>query len=163
MKKLLLGATALLFSTLSFAQNQDLPTTMVRDINGKQIAFNETFEKGKVTLVSFWATWCIPCKQEIKNIKTKLADWQKEADFNYMTVSVDDSRATAMVKTFSKSQGWTFPVYLDPNSDLKRSLNFQNVPYTMIVDKNGKIVFQHTGYEEGSENELFAKVKELSK
>ena len=163
MKKLILSTVALFFTIAPVAQSQDLPTTMVRDINGKQIPFNETFEKGKVTLVSFWATWCIPCKQEIKNIKTKLPDWKKEVDFNYMTVSIDDSRATAMVKTFSKSQGWTFPVYLDPNSDLKRSLNFQNVPYTIIVDKNGKIVMQHTGYEEGSENELFAKVKELAK
>jgi hypothetical protein len=80
-----------------------------------------------------------------------------------MTVSIDDSRATAMVKTYSKSQGWDFPVYLDPNSDLKRSLNFQNVPYTMIVDQNGKIVFQHTGYEEGGEKLLFEKLKALSK
>lgn len=163
MKKIIFSAAFAFLSLASFAQNQELPKTMVRDINGKQIAFNETIEKGKLTLVSFWATWCIPCKQEIKNIKTKLPDWQKELDFNYMTVSIDDSRATAMVKTYSKSQGWTFPVYLDPNSDLKRSLNFQNVPYTMIVDKNGKIVYQHTGYEEGSENGLFDLLKELSK
>lgn len=163
MKKLILSACIALLSLNGFAQNQELPKTMVRDLGGKQVSFNETFEKGKVTLVSFWATWCIPCKQEIKNIKTKMADWQKEADFNYMTVSIDDSRATAMVKTYAKSQGWTFPTYLDPNSDLKRSLNFQNVPYTMIVDQNGKIVFQHTGYEEGSENILFEKIKELAK
>jgi thiol-disulfide isomerase/thioredoxin len=162
MKKLLLSAALAFYSIASFAQSQDLPTTSVRDINGRQVAFNETFEKGKITLVSFWATWCIPCKQEIKNVKTKLEGWQKEVDFNYMTVSIDDSRAAAMVKTYSKSQGWTFPTYMDPNSDLKRSLNFQNVPYTMIVDANGKIVFQHTGFEEGSENQLFEKIKELS-
>ncbi|MBK9301689.1 MAG: TlpA family protein disulfide reductase [Bacteroidetes bacterium] len=161
MRKLLISAFALFSAITVYAQNQELPTTMVRDINGKQIPFNETFEKGKVTLVSFWACWCIPCKQEIKNIKTKLPEWQKEVDFNYMAVSIDDSRNTAMVKTYSKSQGWTFPVYLDPNSDLKRSLNFQNVPYSMIVDRNGNIVFEHTGYEEGSENQLFAKVKEI--
>jgi thiol-disulfide isomerase/thioredoxin len=163
MKNLLLAAAVALFSLSATAQSVELPKTAVRDLNGKQLAFNETFEKGKVTLVSFWATWCIPCKQEIRNVKSKLADWQKEADFNYMTVSIDDSRATAMVKTYAKSQGWTFPTYLDPNSDLKRSLNFQNVPYTMIVDQNGKIVFQHTGYEEGSENILFEKIKELAK
>ncbi len=163
MKKVFFSAVLILSSIFTFAQTQELPTTTVRDINGKQVAFNEAFEKGKVTMVSFWATWCVPCKQEIKNIKGKLEAWKKEADFNYMTVSIDDSRNTAMVKTYSKSQGWNFPVLLDPNSDLKRSLNFQNVPYTIIVDKTGKIVFQHTGYEEGSENELFAKVKELSK
>ena len=112
-------------------------------------------------MVSFWATWCIPCKQEIKNIKDKLEGWKKEANFNYMAVSIDDARSTAMVKTYAKSQGWTFPTYTDPNSDLKRSLNFQNVPYTIIVDGQGKIVFQHSGYEEGGEDELFAKIKEL--
>lgn len=163
MKKLMFALFGLILSFQLSAQQQELPKTAIRDINGKPINFNETFEPGKVTLVSFWATWCIPCKQEIKNIKTKLDAWKKEADFNYMTVSIDDSRASAMVKTYAKSQGWTFPTFMDPNSDLKRSLNFQNVPYTMIVDKNGKIVFQHTGYEEGSENMLFEKIKELSK
>lgn len=163
MNKLILSALLLLTGFAGFAQQVELPATMVRDLNGKPVAFNEVFTKGKITLVSFWATWCIPCKQEIKNIKTKLADWQKDVEFDYITVSIDDSRATAMVKTYAKAQDWKFPVYLDPNSDLKRSLNFQNVPYTMIVGKDGKIVFQHTGYEEGSENMLIAKIKELAK
>jgi Thiol-disulfide isomerase and thioredoxins len=163
MKKLLLSLIVFTAAIASNAQQMDLPKTSVRDLNGKQISFNETIEKGKLTLISFWATWCIPCKQEIKNIKTKLDGWKKEVDFNYMTVSIDDSRASAMVKTYAKSQGWSFPTYLDPNSDLKRSLNFQNIPYTIIVDQNGKIVYKHTGYEEGSENHLFEKLKQLSK
>ncbi len=145
------------------AQSTSLPTTKVRDLNGKQVSFNEIFEKGKYTLVSFWATWCIPCKQEIKNIKTMLPQWTQQVNLNYVTISIDDARATAMVKTYAKSQGWTFPTYVDPNSDLKRSLNFQNVPYTIIVDPNGNIVYQHTGYEEGAENELFEKILAMSK
>lgn len=64
MKKIIAGVTLVLLSFMSFAQNQELPTTKVRDLNGKQISFNDAFEKGKVTMVSFWATWCIPCKQE---------------------------------------------------------------------------------------------------
>lgn len=156
-----------LLFTLSFssviAQSTSLPTTKVRDLNGKQVSFNEIFEKGKYTLVSFWATWCIPCKQEIKNIKTMLPQWTQQVNLNYVTISIDDARATAMVKTYAKSQGWTFPTYVDPNSDLKRSLNFQNVPYTIIVDPNGNIVYQHTGYEEGAENELFEKILAMSK
>lgn len=79
-----------------------------------------------------------------------------------MTVSVDDSRATAQVRGYAKSQGWEFPTYLDPNSDLKRSLNFQNVPFVIIVDKEGKIAYMHSGYEEGGEFELYEKVKELA-
>jgi cytochrome c biogenesis protein CcmG, thiol:disulfide interchange protein DsbE len=147
----------------TYAQSQDLPTTTIRDINGKQIAFNETHTKGKVTMYSFWATWCVPCKLEINNIKGKLDQWKKEVDFEYVTIALDDARSVTQIKTYTKAKGWTFPVYHDPNSDLKRSLNFQDIPFTIIVDKEGKIVYQHTGYEEGGENELFAKIKELSK
>ena len=140
----------------------ELPATQVKTLDGGNVNFNKAFEPGKVTLVSFWATWCVPCKKEIKNIRENLATWKSEVDFNYMTVSVDDSRATAQVRAYAKSQGWDFPAYLDPNSDLKRSLNFQNVPFTIIVDKNGKVAFMHSGYEEGGEDELIAKVKELA-
>jgi thiol-disulfide isomerase/thioredoxin len=124
---------------------------------------NQCFEKGKVTVVSFWATWCVPCKKEIKNIREQLPEWKKEADFNFMTVSIDESRTEGLVKSYVKSQGWEFPTFIDPNADLKRSLNFQNVPFTIIIDKKGKIAFMHSGYEEGGEQEVFEKVLELSK
>jgi thiol-disulfide isomerase/thioredoxin len=164
MKKIIALAAGLIFSTVMYAQTAELPDTQVKDVNsGKKVAFNQTFEKGKVTVVSFWATWCVPCKKEIKNIREKLADWHKEADFNYMTVSIDETRAEGLVRIYAKSQGWDFPYFIDANSDLKRSLNFQNVPFTIIVDKNGKVVFMHTGYEEGGEEEVFSKVKELAK
>ncbi len=104
---------------------------------------------------------CVPCKKEIKNISLKLPAWKKEADFNYVTISIDEARAEGLVRTYAISQGWSFPFYIDPNSDLKRSLSFQNVPYTMIIDKNGKVAFTHSGYEEGGESEIWAKVKEL--
>lgn len=162
MRKLLTLAVLAFFSFQSFAQSE-LPTTDVKDLKGASVPFNKTIEPGKVTLISFWATWCVPCKKEIKAIREHLPDWKKEADFNYMTVSEDDSRATAMVRSYARSQGWDFPAYLDPNSDLKRSLNFQNVPFSVIIDKDGKIAYMHSGFAEGSEMELFEKVKELSK
>jgi thiol-disulfide isomerase/thioredoxin len=160
MKKILFAA-CLCITVSSYAQ--ELPETEIKDVNsGKKIAFNETFEKGKVTLISFWATWCVPCKKEIKNISLKLPSWKKEADFNYITISEDEARAEGLVRTYAISQGWTFPFYIDANSDLKRSLSFQSVPFTIIIDKAGKVAFTHTGYEEGGEVEVFAKVKELT-
>ncbi|MBS1616734.1 MAG: redoxin family protein [Bacteroidetes bacterium] len=146
------------------ASAQDaLPSTPVKDVStGKKVAFNETISPGKVTLVSFWATWCVPCKKEIKNIRERLPQWHKEADFNYMTVSIDESRAEGLVRSYAKAQGWDFPYYIDPNKDLSRSLNFQNVPFTIIVDKSGKVAYMHAGYEEGGEIDVFAKVKELA-
>ena len=160
MKKMFVSV-AFLFTSIVL-QAQDLPSTEIRDVNtGKKVAFNDILEKGKVTVISFWASWCVPCKKEIKNITLKMPAWKKEADFNYITISVDEARAEGLVRTYSISQGWTFPCFIDENSDLMRSLSFQSVPYTVIIDKNGKIAFSHTGYEEGGEADVFAKVKEL--
>jgi thiol-disulfide isomerase/thioredoxin len=162
MRKLMFLFTAICFSVMLHAQTE-LPETIIKDVtSGKKVPFNNIVEKGKVTVISFWATWCVPCKKEIKNISLKLNDWKKEADFNFVTVSIDESRAEGLVRSYAISQGWKFPFYIDPNSDLKRSLNFQNVPFLIIVDKTGKVVFMHSGYEEGGEEEIFAKVKEFA-
>ncbi|KAA5537390.1 TlpA family protein disulfide reductase [Taibaiella lutea] len=165
MKKLIAIAAMAIFGFSANAQNateMDLPNTPVKQMNGSSIPFNQSFEKGKVTLVSFWATWCIPCKKEIIAVRNNMESWKKEVDFNYVTVSVDDSRATAQVKAYAKSQGWDFPYYQDPNSDLKRSLNFQNVPFSIIVGKDGKIAYMQSGYEAGGEEILFTKMKEIA-
>ncbi len=162
MKKIVLAIVCVFVAASANAQG--LPNTQIKDVNsGKKISFDQTVEKGKVTLISFWATWCVPCKKEIKNITRALPDWKKQADFNYETISIDETRSEGLVRTYAISQGWNFPFYIDANSDLKRSLSFQNVPYTMIIDKNGKVAFTHTGYEEGGEAEIFAKIKELAK
>ncbi len=160
MKKLLLAAAGLMMTLAVGAQT--LPNTQIKDLSsGKKVDFSSIVTKGRVTVISFWATWCIPCKKEIKNISAALPNWKKEADFDYATVSIDEARAEGIARTYAISQGWSFPYYIDPNSDLKRSLNFQNVPFTMIVDKNGKIAFTHIGYEEGGEAEVLKKIKEL--
>ena len=161
MKKILIAFVYLCFA--AGLQAQDLPNTMIKDVKtGRKVAFNHTIKKGKVTVISFWATWCIPCKKEIKNISLKLPKWHKEADFNYETVSIDKVEAQGLVRTYALSQGWDFPYYIDANSDLMRSLGFQNVPFTVIIDKHGKIAFTHTGYEEGDEAEVWAKIKQLA-
>jgi len=161
MRKLLFAAAGLVLSLALHAQ--ELPSTEIKDLStGKKLPFSQIVATGRVTVISFWATWCIPCKKEIKNICKVLPDWKKEADFDYMTVSIDESRAEGIARTYGISQGWTFPYYIDPNSDLKRSLNFQNVPFTVIIDKSGKVVFRHLGYEEGGEAEVFKKIKEVA-
>lgn len=161
MKRILSTLAMIAFATAVFAQ-EELPSTAIKDVStGKKVAFNQTIESGKVTVISFWATWCVPCKKEIKSIRGKLAEWKKETDFNFMTISLDETRAEGLVRSYAKSQGWDFPYYIDPNSDLQRALNFQNVPFTLIIDKDGKVAYQHTGYEEGGENETYEKVKEL--
>lgn len=164
MKRIAVVVLSLFVSVSLTAQVTDLPDTPIKDMKtNKNVNFNKTFEPGKVTLVNFWATWCVPCKKEIKIIYRNLDEWHKEADFNYMTVSMDGARAESLVRSYAKSQGWDFPYYIDVNSNLMRSLNFRTVPFTIIVDKKGKVAYSHQGYSQGGEHDLLARIKELDK
>lgn len=163
MKKLILLSISLLLSTLMFAQvGGALPSTDIKNSKGQTVAFNSIFTPGKVTIVSVWNLPCIPCRQELNAVKRKLAGWKKEADIDYKIVSIDDTRSMSKAKGMVRSNGWPFEDFYDPNSDLKRSLNFQEVPFTFIVDKKGKIAYMHTSYKPGSEDILFKKAKELA-
>ncbi len=163
MKKAI-AIVACVFSFMTNHAQTGLPTTQIKELkSNKKVAFNEIFEPGKVTVVNIWATWCVSCKKEIKNYSLKMPEWKKDVDFNYLTISIDEVRAEGVARSYAISQGWEFPCYIDVKADLKRSLNFQSCPYTIIIDQHGKIVYTHIGYEEGGENSIFEKVKEIAK
>ena len=80
-----------------------------------------------------------------------------------VAVSIDDSRSSAKVKTYVNGEGWTYQVLLDVNSDLKRAMGIQSVPFTALVDQKGNIVYTHNSYVEGDELELEKQIQELLK
>ena len=160
MKKILLAIACTLFTFNLMAQG--LPTTQIKDVStGKKTPFDQTIEKGKVTLISFWATWCVPCKKEINNLSEVMPEWTKSMDFDLVAISIDDTRNQAKVKSYVNGQKWDFRTYMDPNQDLKRLLNFQTIPYTIVYDKDGRVAYTHTGYVEGDETILREKIREL--
>ena len=160
MKKIIASIITALIFTVSFGQN-DLPDVKLKTLTGDEIRFN-TLGKNNDTIliVSLWATWCVPCIQELEAISEQYDDRQKETPFKLIAISIDDSRTAQRVKPFVKGRGWPFEIYLDINSDLKRALNINDVPHVFII-KNGKIVYQHNGYVAGNEEELFEKMKTL--
>ena len=90
------------------------------------------------------------------NIET-YDEWKDELDFNLIAVSVDDSRSIRRAKALVNGKAWPYEIYLDTNQDFKRSLGTSFIPQTLIV-KNGKILYQHTGYQPGDEDYLFEKL-----
>lgn len=139
-----------------------MPSLMVKDLQGKEIDLKSFSESGKLTIYSFWATWCSPCKKELDNINDVLGEWQEAYNVQLVAVSIDDSRNAAKVKPYVDGKGWNFPVVIDINNDSRRILSVPSVPYTMVTDKDGKIVYKHSGYQEGDEFVLEAKLKELA-
>jgi len=161
MKKInLLFVFATLLNLKSVAQN-DLPDVKIKTLTGNEVNFKSLGNNGDTALiVSLWATWCIPCINELENINEQFEEMQKETPFKLAAVSIDDARTSSRVKSFVKGRGWNFDIYTDINSDLKRALNVNDVPHILII-KNGKIVYQHNGYVPGNEVELFEKLKTL--
>ena len=160
MKKSFLLAVFLSFGVLLFSQNT-LPSVRVQDLKGKSIQSDQLLVSGKPLVLSFWATWCKPCVKELTAIQEQLPDWQEATGVQLVAVSIDDTRSSSKVAPFVSGKGWDFPVVLDVNSDLKRALNVVTVPHTFLFDGKGKLVWQHTGYAEGDENELLKKIKEI--
>ena len=140
----------------------DLPSITLKSIDGEEVNIADYGTNGKMTIISFWATWCKPCIKELKNMNDLLEDWSDEYGVELVAVSVDDSRNINKVKPFASGMGWDFDVLLDPNGDLQRALNVANPPVTFLVDAHGKIVYTHTGYVEGDEYELEEHIQEAA-
>jgi len=170
MKKIFFGITFLVFSIAVQAQDgtktantNDVPSIKLKDINGKDVDLQELTKQGKPVIFSFWATWCSPCKKELENVNEVIDDWQKKYNVTMVAISIDDARNSMKVKPFVDGKKWSFPVLLDVNQDVKRALNIPNVPFTILVDKTGHIVYKHEGYTEGDEQILESKVAALAK
>jgi peroxiredoxin len=147
-------------SILGYSQNQ-MPNIELNAISGESVNLSTDFnEVDKLYVFSFWATWCAPCINELEAMHKKYATWKESLNVEIIAVSIDDSKTQKRVKPFLKGKGWTYNVLLDSNQELKRALSIVNVPYTIVV-KNSKIVYVSNGYSQGSEEELFNKLKEL--
>lgn len=161
MKKILaILAVMMLSATAAFAQ---LPSVNIKTIDGKTINTADLNNDGKPFIIDFFATWCHPCNRELDAIAEVYEDWQKETGVKIIAVSIDQAQNINKVKPLVDGRGWEYEVLLDPNSDFKRALGVQMIPYTLIVDGEGNIVYKHNGYTDGAEEELIEKVRELIK
>ena len=160
MKKIILCLSFISICAYSFAQKQTLPNIMVKNLNGESININTIENNGDPIVISFWATWCKPCKKELNAIAEVYEDWQDETGVKLIAISIDDRRNMHKIAPEVNSAEWEYEIYLDPNRDLARALGVSPVPHTFLLNGKKEIVWQHTGYAEGDEEELYEKIKE---
>jgi len=138
-----------------------IPSVDIKTLESQTINTNTFENDGKPIVISFWATWCKPCVRELSVIAEEYDDWVDETGVKLIAVSIDNSRSTSRVAPFVNGKAWDYEVYLDPNEDFKKAMNVVNIPHTFLIDGEGQVVWQHTSYAEGDEEELYEKIQEL--
>jgi len=156
MKKILILSLVLffLFSSKSFTQGYDFD---LQDIDGNSVKMSELLKKGPVFL-QFWATWCVPCKEEMK-VLNELYTKYKDSGFVYVAVSIDDQKTSSKVKPFIESKGYKFTTVFDSDKNVFSNYGGQDPPFSVFVDKKGNVIKTYSGYIQGDDAKLETDIK----
>ncbi len=157
MKKLII--TLFVITGLQSFCQTELPNMVLKNMEGHDVNIQEISKNDQVVIVSLWATWCVPCKKEFDAINDVYEQWQSETNVILYAVSIDDSRTVKRVRPMVTGRGWDYEILFDTNNELKRALGASTVPLTLVV-KNNKVLYRHSGYSPGAEDELYKNILE---
>jgi peroxiredoxin len=138
--------------------NTKAPDFSMSDLNGNTVKLADF--KGKVLLIDFWASWCLPCKKSMPHI-IDLYNKRTDSSFTVIAVNVDEDRSK--INDFAKSINaeFPFPVIFDKESKLPDLYHIEGMPTTIIIDKEGIIRFKETGFTDEIKEKMDSKIKEL--
>lgn len=140
------------------AAGQNIKTKMapdftLPDMNGKRVTLSDKFGEGPI-YISFWATWCKPCREELK-IMQRLYSKYDERGFKVIAINTEDSRAMGKIKSFVKSNGWNFDILIDGDGEVfRRKYKGFALPYSVLTDPQGKVIFSAIGFKPGDEQHV---------
>ena len=146
--------------TVTYADKQRdimLPDLSVKLLDGKQVRLSVLLEEGPL-LVSFWATWCAPCKKEMIFLE-EFHQKYNENSFRVLAISTDSPKSMSKVKSYIRAKKHTFLVGIDPNQDIAKKMNALLMPTTLILNKDRKVSWYHQGFIPGDEKEIEAQIR----
>lgn len=136
-----------------------VPSFTVEMFDGSKICMDSL--RGKVVWVNFWATWCPPCRAELKQVQSQIIDRFQGQDFVFLPISRGEMKET--VAAFRKAQGYTFPMGLDPNKEIYSLFASMTIPRNFLIDQDGKIVACEVGYTPDKLTDMINQVENLLK
>lgn len=156
-KRFVLVAT--IFTAMYADKQRDimLPDLSVRLLDGKQVRLSALLEEGPL-LVSFWATWCAPCKKEMIFLE-EFHQKYNENSFRVLAISTDSPKSMSKVKSYIRAKKHTFLVGIDPNQEIAKKMNALLMPTTLILNKDRKVSWYHQGFIPGDEKEIEAQIR----
>jgi len=156
-KRFILVATIFTAMYADKQRNIMLPDLSVRLLDGKQVRLSALLEEGPL-LVSFWATWCAPCKKEMRFLD-EFHQKYNENSFRVLAISTDSPKSMSKVKSYIRAKKYTFLVGIDPNQEIAKKMNALLMPTTLILNKDRKVSWYHQGFIPGDEKEIEAQIR----
>ena len=153
LKKIIISCIISLIAFNSCSQ-KFIPDLGLKTLNGESVRSVQVINQNGFTIISFWATWCIPCINELDAINEVISVWSEKEDITVLAISTDDSRSKKRVKPLINGKDWVFDVISDTNQDFKRAMGVVGIPHTIVTYKS-EIIHRRIGYTPGEEEDLF--------
>jgi thiol-disulfide isomerase/thioredoxin len=116
----------------------------LNDLNGKMVKSSDF--RGKVVILDFWATWCVPCRVEIPHF-VELQKQYGDKGLTVIGVSLDE-RGVEVVKKFAKRFSVNYPIVIGNEKVAEEYGGIDAIPTTFVIDRQGRIVSRHIGYDD---------------
>lgn len=130
------------------------PDFSARDyVKGERIRL--AAQHGKVAVLTFWATWCAPCRNELPNLE-KLQEYLGKDKITILAVNFrdDESETIERLRRDAKQSGWQLHLLLDPGERIARAYGISAIPRTYIIGKDGRIRAIHAGFGDGTLDDM---------
>jgi len=132
-----------------------------KDLQGEKVRLAAL--QGNVVVISFWATWCAPCKKELKFLN-ELLKTKSAQGFRVIAISIDGPESAADIRTIVKRYRLKMSVIHDKEGSIIAVWNSKaTVPFSIFIDRRGRIAYSHIGFSKGYQEELEKRVDELLK
>lgn len=153
---LLLLALALALSTVNASAGAP-PDFRLKDLDGEWFTLSEHLGEN-VVYVTFWATWCVPCRREMPHLEKLYKDFG-DRGLTIVGINTDPPGTTSKIKPYIKRYQISYPTLLDPTNNVLDKYNpTRELPYAVLIDREGNVVQVFPGYRTGDENILREKV-----